>query len=221
MVPAATPASTDAAYGALMNGSWLRSVVRFLPLAVAGVSLSACNNSTSVAPTTLSSISVTGAVPAIGSTSQYICTVTFSDSTTKDVTSQATWVSFNPSVATVSSSGVVTAVAPGTSVLEATYQGDAGTLDLTVTSGSGATISSLDITGTVPATGSSSQFTSTVTFSDGTTQDVTSMASWVSFNKAVATVSSTGVVTAVAPGTAVVKATYKGSSGTFTLTVTQ
>jgi len=202
-----------------MKGSWLRALVLFLPVAVAGAAFSACNNSTAVSATTLSSITVTGAVPAIGSTSQYICTVTFSDSTTKDVTSLATWVSFNPAVATVSSSGVVTAVAPGTAVLEATYQGDAGAVNLTVTTG--VTISSLDVTGAVPATGSTSQFTSTVTFSDGTTQDVTSMATWVSFNKAVATVSSTGVVTAVATGTAVVKATYRGSSGTFTLTVTQ
>jgi hypothetical protein len=128
-------------------------------------------------------------------------------------------VSYNPAVATVSSSGVVTAVAPGTSVLEATYQGDATAVNLTVSTGT--TISSLDVTGTVPATGSTSQFTSTVTFSDGTMQDVTNLASWVSFNKPVATVSSTGAVTAVAPGTAVVKATYLGASGTYTLTVTQ
>jgi hypothetical protein len=86
---------------------------------------------------------------------------------------------------------------------------------------SATTISSISVTGTVPRTGSTSQFTSTVTFSDGTTQDVTSMATWVSFNKAVATVSSSGVVTAGGTGTAVVKATYHGSSGTFTLTVTQ
>jgi hypothetical protein len=202
-----------------MKGNWLRALVLFLPVAVAGASLSACNNSTAVSATTLSSIAVTGAVPAIGSTSQYVCTVTFSDGTTKDVSSVATWVSFNPGVATVSSSGVVTAVAPGTSVLEATYQGDAGTVNLAVTTGT--TISSLDVTGAVPATGSSAQFTATLTFSDGTTQDVTSMATWVAFNKAVATVSSSGVVTAVATGTAVVKATYQGASGTFTLTVTQ
>jgi len=116
-----------------MKESWLRSLVLCLPVAVAGVCLSACNNSTAVSATTLSSLSVTGAVPAIGSTSQYICTVTFSDSTTKDVTSLATWVSFNTAVATVSSSGVVTAVATGTAVVKATYHGSSGTFTLTVT----------------------------------------------------------------------------------------
>jgi hypothetical protein len=113
----------------------------------------------------------------------------------------------------------VTAVTAGTSVLEATYQDVAATFNLTVTSG--ATISSVDVTtSTLPTIGSPSQFTCTATFSDGTTQDVTRTATWVSFNPAVVTVSSSGLVTAVATGTAVVKATYQGSSGTYTLTVT-
>src|SRR5579859_6574641 len=201
-----------------MHGGWLRSLVLFLPGAVAGLFLSACN-STPAAPITITSVVVTGVTPAIGATSQYTCTVTFSDSTTQDVTSQATWVSFNTAVATVSSSGGVTAVAPGTAVLEATYQGIAAPVALTVTTG--ATVSSVDVNGAVPAIGSTAQFTCTATFSDGTTQDVTSQASWVSFNTAVARVSSSGVVTAVATGTAVVKATYQGASGTFTLTITQ
>ena len=115
-----------------MQGRWSRSLVLFLHVAVAGLSLSACN-SMPAAATTISSVVVSGTVPAIGSTSQFTCTVTFSDSTTKDVTSMATWVSFNTAVATVSSTGVVTAVATGTSVLEATYQNIAGTLNLTVT----------------------------------------------------------------------------------------
>jgi hypothetical protein len=201
-----------------MLGGWLRSLVLFLPVAVAGLSLSACS-STPASATTISSLVITGTVPAIGSTSQYTCTVTFSDGSTHDVTSQVTWASFNTAVATVSSTGVVTANAAGASVLEATYQGYASSIDLTVTSAT--TISSVDVTGMVPAIGSTSQFTCMVTFSDGTTQDVTSLATWVSFNKEVATVSSRGVVTAVATGTSVLKAIYQGSAGTVTLTVTQ
>jgi hypothetical protein len=200
-----------------MKGSWLRSLVLFILIAVAGLSLLACTNSTPASATTISNVVVSGTVPAIGSTSQYTATATFSDSSTKDVTSTSTWVSFNTSIATVSSSGVVTAVAPGTAVLEATYQGEAGAVNLTVTSGT--TVSSVAVTGTVPAIGSTSQFTCIATLSDGTTQDCTSMASWVSFNKAVATVSPTGVVTAVAAGSAVLKATYQSNSGTANLTV--
>ena len=200
-----------------MKGSWLRSLVVFLPVAVAGLSLSACTNSNPASATTISNVVVSGIAPVIGSTAQYTATATFSDSSTKDVTSTSTWVSFNTSVATVSSSGVVTAVAPGTAVLEATYQGEAGAVNLTL--GNGLTVSGVAVTGTVPAVGSKSQFTCTATMSDGSTQDCTTMASWVSFNKAVATVSSTGVVTAVATGTAALKATYQLNSGTAILTV--
>jgi hypothetical protein len=153
-----------------MRGSGLRALVLFLPVAVAGLSLSACNSTTPAAATTTSRIDVSGSVPAIGTTSQYTCTVTFSDSTTKDCTNTASWVSFNAAVATVSSSGVVTAVTAGTAVLEATYQGAVGTVDLAVTTG--LTISSVDVTGTAPAIGATSRFTCTATFSDGTTQDV-------------------------------------------------
>ena len=104
-------------------------------------------------------------------------------------------------------------------MLEATYQSVAGTFSLTVTTG--ANISSVDITaGKIPTIGSPAQFTCTATFADGTTQDVTRTATWVSFNPAIATVSSTGLVTAVATGTAVVKATYLGASGTYTFRVT-
>ena len=111
---------------------WLRSLALILSVAVAGLALAACS-STPAAATTISGLALTGTVPAIGSTSQYTSTVTYSDNTTHDVTTMATWVSFNTAVATVSSTGVVTAIAPGTSVLKAIYQGSAGTADLTVT----------------------------------------------------------------------------------------
>jgi uncharacterized protein YjdB len=54
-----------------------------------------------------------------------------------------------------------------------------------------------------------SQFKATATMSDGTTQDVTSLAVWSSSNTADATVSVAGVVTAIAPGSVSVSATYQ------------
>src|ERR1035437_8075308 len=63
-----------------------------------------------------------------------------------------------------------------------------------------ATVSSISVTGSTPAVGATSQFTVTAKMSDGTTQDVTSLATWQSSNTAVATVASgTRVVTGVAP----------------------
>ena len=115
-----------------MKSSWLRSLVLFLPVAVTGLSLSGCH-STPAAATTITSIAVTGTVPAIGSTSHFTCTATFSDGTTQNCTGTATWVSFNPAIATVSSAGLVTAHATGTAVVKATYQGSSGTYTFTVT----------------------------------------------------------------------------------------
>lgn len=56
-------------------------------------------------------------------------------------------------------------------------------------------------------------------FADGGTQNITAIASWMSDTPGVATVSSTGLVTAVAPGSATITATYLGISGTSRITV--
>ena len=76
------------------------------------------------------------------------------------------------------------------------------------------TVSSLSVTGSAPSlsAGPTSQFKATATMSDGTTQDVTSTAVWSSSNSADATVSATGIVTAVAPGSVTVTATYQSFS---------
>ena len=81
------------------------------------------------------------------------------------------------------------------------------------------TVTALDVTGsatvTVPQT---IQFTATARLSDGTTQNVTTSASWQSSNVAVVTISSLGVVTAVQPGTATITAIYQALSRSFTVT---
>jgi hypothetical protein len=59
---------------------------------------------------------------SIGETSQLRATAIFSDSSTRDVTSEATWRSVNPSVLTVSPTGLVTVVDYGASTVEATYE---------------------------------------------------------------------------------------------------
>src|SRR4051812_10495781 len=68
--------------------------------------------------------------------------------------------------------------------------------------------------------GDSSQFTATAVMSNSTTQTVTNQASWQSSNTAVATVSSTGFVTAVAAGEADIRATYQAVTGGAHITVT-
>jgi hypothetical protein len=62
--------------------------------------------------------------------------------------------------------------------------------------------------------GDTRQLSAAAVSSDGTRIDVTSVAEWKSSNSAAATVSSTGVVTAVSEGGADVSATHKGAAGT-------
>ena len=67
---------------------------------------------------------------------------------------------------------------------------------------------------------STQQLTAKLTLSDGSESDVTSSATWKSSDDEVATVSSGGLVTAVAVGECTVTATAQGKSGTSAITVT-
>src|SRR5947209_178357 len=63
---------------------------------------------------------------------------------------------------------------------------------------------------------SQQQLTATATFTNGTTQDVSSSATWLSNNTSIANVSSTGLVTAnsTTTGTASITATFQGTTST-------
>jgi len=70
------------------------------------------------------------------------------------------------------------------------------------------------------AVGVTDQFTATGTYSNGTTQNLTSSVTWSSSSTAVATISSAGLATGVAAGSATIKATSGTISGSTGLTVT-
>jgi len=72
---------------------------------------------------------------------------------------------------------------------------------------------------TVPQ-GVNQQFTATGVLSDGSVQNLTAMVLWSSSNPAVATVDSRGRVIGLNQGSAIISATYQGSSGTAAVNVT-
>lgn len=76
-----------------------------------------------VTTATLQSLTLTPANPAVapGATLQLTALGNFSDGTHLDLTAQVTWTSGTPAVATMSG-GVVSGVAPGTSIITATYE---------------------------------------------------------------------------------------------------
>lgn len=163
---------------------------------------------------------------ALSTTVQFVATGTYTDATTRDLSSQATWSSAQPSVAQVSnasgSRGLATALAPGTSTIRAEVAGVIGQALLISTN---ATLSSVSITPTNPvrAPGTTQRFIATGRFSDGTTQDVSSLASWSSSVPAVASISNTvearGVATMLSAGQTSINAALSGLSAASLLTV--
>jgi uncharacterized protein YjdB len=109
----------------------VRSFVVFLFVLAAGFSVGACG-STPTSASTVSSVAVSGAVPAVGTSSQFTATATLSGGTTQDVSGTSTWTSSNTAVAAVSPTGVVTSVATGTVTITATYLGIVGNDAITV-----------------------------------------------------------------------------------------
>jgi hypothetical protein len=79
------------------------------------------------------------------------------------------------------------------------------------------TASSLTVTGTVPDVGRTSQLTARIASSNGTSQDVTTQATWSSSNTAVATVTTGGLLKVLQLGAAEITATYQNRSGRFSV----
>ena len=167
----------------------------------------------------LTSISVTPAtqIMAVGTTQQFVAVGSFDDGSTQLLAS-LTWSSSSNSVATVSATGLVTAVGTGTAILTATSGTISGTASLTTTA---ATLVSLAVSPANPsmAVGTTRQFTAMGTFSDASTQDVTGVVVWTSSTSAVATINGQGLATSVAAGATTIKALSGSVSGSTTLTV--
>jgi parallel beta-helix repeat protein len=174
--------------------------------------------------TTLLSIAMTPYNPSInvGTTQQLTATGTYLGSSTSDITSQVTWSSAVPSVATVDGSGNVTTLAVGSTTITATLEGVSGAIVVTVTSGSGtAALASISVT---PANqsisiGNTQQYTATGTYSDSSTSNITSQVTWSSSSLSVATIDASGSAVALAAGSTTITATLNGVSGHTSLAV--
>lgn len=182
-----------------------------------------------VSAAALSSLSVTPATAsiALGTTQQFTATGTYSDHSTQDLTTQVTWGSTDASKATVNAQGLATAAGTGSTDITATLAGTTvATARLTVAP---ATLVSIVVTppsatASIGGTsGGTTQFTATGTYSDGSTQDITSLVTWASDAPAVATISnaagSRGLATSVSSGNAFITASSGGVHGVTSLTV--
>jgi hypothetical protein len=189
-----------------------------LSLVPAFLSLTGCGGSgktlTSIAVTDASNLTI-----APGATDQFDAMGTYSDGTTADITSSVTWTSGTTTVATISSSGLATGVAAGTSVITATSGSVTGTATLNVMT-AGPVLVSIAVTPS-PVTltvGETDPLTATGTYSSGPAQNITTLVAWTSSGPG-ATVNSSGVVTAVGGGTFTITAALSGVAGTASATV--
>jgi uncharacterized protein YjdB len=171
-----------------------------------------------VTDATVASVTVSpqSATVAIGQARQFVASI--SDVAGTVLTGLTpTWSSSNQSTVTVSATGLVTGSAPGSATITATSEGKTGTSLVTVTD---ATVASVALT-TQSATvtiGQSRQLKATM--SDASGSVLTGLiATWSSSNPSVASVSSAGLVSGVASGSATITATSAGKSGTVLITV--
>jgi len=183
------------------------------------------NLSVTPIPPTLNSIAVTPANPSAmaGTSVQFTATGTYSDNSTKDITTSVTWTSSSTSVATITSnSGLASALAQGTTTITAASGAISATATLSVTPVP-PTLKSIAATPANPsaAVGTSVQFKATGTYSDGSVKDITTSVTWTSSSTSVATItSSSGLASALAQGATTIKAASGAILATTTLTVT-
>jgi len=130
-----------------------------------------------------------------------------------------TWSTSDASVATVSSSGVVTGVTAGLATITGTSSGKSGTSSITVTA-----VSPVVTTVTVSPpsasidVGATASLTATVRDAQGNVMNGQTV-TWTTSNGSYAAVNSNGVVTGVSAGQATITATASGKTGTSTITV--
>ena len=162
--------------------------------------VTACTDSSTPVPT-ITSFDITPAASTIdrGDTLQLQAAVTFSDGNVVTVTDDATWSSSDTSIVTVDDSttkGLVQADATNTGAptVTALYEGLAAQSVITVRS---PVIESVTVTPAdeVINVSENQQYQATANLSDGTTNDVTSSATWAVDNTDLAAISNQGLVT--------------------------
>jgi trimeric autotransporter adhesin len=172
----------------------------------------------------LSNLEVTSSKSSlnIGNSLSYKATAIYKNGSTRDVSSWANWSTSDTSLATISTSGYLYGIAVGAISVQANFGSKLGVKSLQLKN---VTLSSISLSpqpfslcGTCVR-----QMRATGNYSDGTTEDVTSIAAWTVANSSVANVSDTvntkGLVSGVSTGSTNVTAQIGSVSRTLAATV--
>lgn len=172
------------------------------------------------------SVSPVNSSRAKGLNQSFTATGILSDNTSLDITDQVSWSSSDTSILSVSNAsgnhGLGSTLNQGNVTVTASIGGIEGFTDFTVTS---ATLVSIGVSPSLPSKvkGLTQQFIATGTYTDGSTQDITSSTTWTSSSSAasVSNVSgSEGLAQTLTTGNTVITATIGSISGNTTFTVT-
>ena len=169
-------------------------------------------------PATVTVSPATAELTALGATAQLSAEVRDQNNAVM-TRATVTWASSAATVATVSSSGLVTAVANGSATITATSGSVSGSATVTVAQ----EVSAVAVTPaetTLAALGDTLRLAAEALDESGNPVAGAEV-SWESSDDAVATVDASGLVTAVANGSATITATAGSASGTAAVTVAQ
>jgi hypothetical protein len=209
-------AATIAVNGTSTSVSPGQSTITATAGSVTGTSLLTVNSAT------LTSIAITPGKPTIvaGTTEQFTATGTFSDGSKQNLNSSVTWNSSSPNIAPVPVNGATTTLLAGHTTITATLGSVTGTTTLTVSAAAPAQIQISPLSPLMAVDGSQ-QFTATAIYTDGTSANISSSATWTLTPATVATLNSAspGLAVGAGTGTARIVAAYNGLSASTTLTI--
>lgn len=226
-----TWSSSDPAVATVSNAAGSEGLVLSVASGVATITAShsgkSATSTLTVTSATLISISVAPAEPSVpaGYSSPLQATGSYSDGSSRSVTTEVLWSSSNPAVASVSNSagteGRVTGVAVGTATLTATFPDGTATATVTVTN---EVLESIEVEPSPLelGVGELQQMTAWGHFSGGSVVDITLAAKWQVTPRSVASVGnwkSQGKVKAKKAGNTTIRARKDGLTGTAALQV--
>ena len=194
--------------------------VSFSFLLLTAVLLQACGGGSS-STSTVASITVSPTSGSVSVNGSQTFAATALDSNGQTVTGQTfTWASSNTAIATITSAGVATGVAAGSSQITASDAGVTSTAATLTVSPAIASVTLSPLSATIKV-GQTQQFTASATDASGNTVTQAQF-TWHNTFGGVASIDANGLATALAPGTVMITASASGmTSQIATLTVTQ
>ena len=173
-------------------------------------------------PVTLSSIAITpkNATIISGATQSYSAIASYSNGTTLDVSTLATWSSSDTNVATIMPTAIASGLIAGSTTISATYQSKTDSGVLTVNPAVSLVSIAVAPLNSSIVQGATLTYSAVGTYSDSSTANITNLVTWSSSQVSIASINSLGVATGLTPGLSVISAVLSGKTGSANLTVT-